>query len=158
MNFQLSENKLVFTFLSRIMQMSYLGLSKPIRDPTHPEDPTGTDPKPADPTISVVGGGFSPHRNRLRRVGFGFYPPKPEKPEPTGEKPRFRQEPQIPARNPDSGEKNSRIQRKKPRSRPKNPDSGDISRRSDEILTGSGEISSNPMRLPPDLAKSHRFR
>ena len=111
-----------------------LGLSKPNRDPTHPEDPTGTDPKPVDPIIPVVGGGFSPHRNRLR------------------------QEPPIPARNPDSGEKNSRIQRKKPRSRPKNPDSGDISCRSGEILIGSGEISSNPMRLPPDLAKSHRFR
>ena len=40
----------------------------------------------------------------------------------------------------------------------KNPDSSPISRRSNEILIESSEISSNPMRLKPDLAKSHRLR
>ena len=44
------------------------------------------------------------------------------------------------------------------RSRQKNPDFSDISCRSDEILTGSGQISTNPMRFPLDLAKSHRIR
>ena len=37
-----------------------LGLSKPIRDPTHPEDPIETDPKPIDPTIPMVNDGSSP--------------------------------------------------------------------------------------------------
>ena len=40
----------------------------------------------------------------------------------------------------------------------KNPDSGAISRRSNEILIESSEISSNSVRLKPDLAKSHRFQ
>ena len=124
---------------------------------THPRpDPPGG----SDRNRSETG---RPDYSGCRRRVFS-----PQKPTPAG---RFRflspktrktrtdrRKTQIPARNPDSGEKNSRIQRKKPISRPKNPDSGDISRRSGEILTGSGEISSNPMRLPPDLAKSHRFR
>ena len=57
----------------------------------------------------------------------------------------------------DSGEKNPDSSDKKPRSRPKNPDSGAISRRSDEILSESSEISSNMVRLPPDLGFSHFF-
>ena len=73
-----------------IAKLKKVGLSKPIRDPTHPEDLTRIDSKLADLSILVVDGGFSPLRNRLRRVGFGFYPSKPEKPEPIGEKPRFR--------------------------------------------------------------------
>ena len=43
-----------------IAKLKKVGMSKPIRDPTHPEDPTGTDPKPADSTIPAVSGGFSP--------------------------------------------------------------------------------------------------
>ena len=73
----------------KLYRSDQLGLSKPIRDPTHPKDPTRTNLKPTDPTILAVDGRCSPPRNRLRRVGFGFYPPKPKKPELTGEKPRF---------------------------------------------------------------------
>lgn len=55
-----------------------------------------------------------------------------------------------PVTNLDSGKKNLD-------SNEQNLDSGDISRRFDEILTGSSEISLNPVKLSPNLAKSHRF-
>ena len=112
-----------------------LGLSKPIRDPTHPEDPIETDPKPADPTILTVNDGSSPPETDS---GGSVSVSIPSKPEPTREKPKSQQ---VKFQN----------------STKKNPDSRDISRRFGEILTGSSEISSNPMRLPPGLAKSHRF-
>ena len=75
-----------------IAKLKKVGMSKPIRDPTHLEDPTEIDLKPIDPIILAVDGEFSPPINQLRRVGFSFCPPKLEKPELTGEKPRFRRE------------------------------------------------------------------
>ena len=111
-----------------------LGLSKPIRRPNPPEEP---DQNQFDPTTSVVCDESSPPEIDSSGSVSVSLPPKPET--------------QLPARNPDSDEKNSRSQRK-------NLDSGNISRKFGGILTGSGKISSNPVRFQLDLAKSQRFR
>ena len=84
--------------------ISWLGLSKPIRDSTHSEDPIGTDPKPADLTIPAIGDGSSPPKTdsdgsisvstpkNLKKLN------RPEKNPYSGEKPKFQLEIQIPAR------------------------------------------------------------
>ena len=81
-----------------------LGLSKHIRWPDPPGDPTGTDLKPADLTYSGGRRRIFSTRNRLQRVSFGFSPPKIRKPEPTSEKPIIRRKPRF-------WRENSRFQR-----------------------------------------------
>ena len=130
-------------------------LSRPIQTHPRPNPPGGPDQNQSETDQPDYSDGrrwvFSP-RNRLRRVDFSFYSPKPKKPELTSEKPRFRRETQIPARKiPESGGK------KKTKSRPKNPNSCDNSRRSGKILTEFGEISLIPMRFSSDLELSHHF-
>jgi len=96
-------------------------------------------------------GGSSSPETDSGRSGFGFPPLKPEKPEPTKRFPDSSQNFQNSAKKP-------KFRRKNPDSDDIFPDSGSISLRSDGILTGSGEISSNPVRFSPNLAKSHWIR
>ena len=131
--------------------LSSVGLSKHIRWPDPPETrPELIQNQPTRPT-PVVGGRFS-----SPEIDFGglvsISLPKNLK------KPIIRQKTQIPARNPDFYEKILDSSNKTPRSRLKNLDSGTILRRSNKILSESSEISSNLVRLPSDLVKSHRFR
>ena len=141
--------------------MYWVGLSKPIRDPTHPEDPIKTNPKSANPIIPTVDGGSSPPETDFGRSISVSIPQNQKNPNwpvknpDSSEKPRFRRETQIPARKiPKSG---GEKKKKKPRSRPKNPNSGDNSRRSGKILTEFGEISLIPMRFSLNLEFSHYF-
>ena len=89
----------------------WLGLSKHIRWPDPPEDPTGTDPKPADPTYSSNRRRIFSTKNWLQQVGFGFSPPKTRKPEPTGEKPIIRQKPRFRREKPKSRRLKPRFRR-----------------------------------------------
>ena len=96
-------------------------------------------------------GGSSSPETDSGGSGFGFPPLKPEKPEPTKRFPDSSQ-------NFQNSAKKLKFQRKNPDSDDIFPDSGSISLRSDGILTESGEISSNPVRFSPNLAKSHWIR
>ena len=61
---------------------SWVGLSRPIRDPTHPEDPTGDR---SETDRSDYSGGrrrVSASRTRKRRVGWRIFSPKPEETRP----------------------------------------------------------------------------
>ena len=65
------------------MQQLLLGLSRPIRNPTHPEDPTGDRSETGRPDQVTGRRRIIFSKNRLRRVGLGFPLPKPEKSDPT---------------------------------------------------------------------------
>ena len=82
----------------------HLGLSRLIRQPDPPEEPTGPNPNPADPTAPPGRWRVFTSPNRFWWVGFGFPPQKSEKPElidwfpDFGKFSRFRQIFQIPAK------------------------------------------------------------
>ena len=138
----------MFFSICQTYNQAYIGLSKHIRWPNPPGDPTGTDPKPADPTYSGGQQRIFSTKNQLRQVGFGFSPPK------TRTDLRKTHNPaktQILVRKFQISAIKTQILTIK------NPDLGAISRRSNKILMESSEISSNPVRLKPDLTKSHRF-
>ena len=60
-----------------------LGLSRPIRNLTHPEDPIGDRSETGRPDQVTGRRRIIFSKNRLRRVGLGFPLPKLEKSDPT---------------------------------------------------------------------------
>ena len=122
----------------------FLGLSRFIRVPDPPKEPTRSDPKLADPTTPTGRRRVFITKNRFRQVGFRFSSLKTRKSWTNRKISRFRA-------------KFSRNWWKNPNPGDIFPDSGAISLRFDEILTGSGKISSNSVRFSSDLCFFHRF-
>ena len=118
-----------------------LGLSIQSEDLTHPKVPTGSDPKTGRPNQVTGRRWVICSKNRLRRVGLGF---PPQKPDPTNVLRIFNK------KFPESS-RISRIQWDFPDSGNKFSYFGDLSSRSSDILSKSSEISLDP-------ARSHQIR
>ena len=129
----------------------WLGLSKFIRIPDPPEEPTRSNPKLTDPTTSAGRRQVFITRNQFCRVRLRFSSLKTRKTQTDRKISKFR------LKNPNSDQNFPEFSDKTQIPVIFFPFFGFISLRSDEILTGSGEISSNPVRFSPDLAKSHRI-
>ena len=135
-----------------------IGLSRPIRNPTHPEDPTGDRSETGRPDQVTGRRRVICSKNRLRRVDLGFPLQNLKKTDPTDVL-------RISSKNFQNLAEISRIRRDFPDSGLKFPDSdfkfsdssnkfsyfSDLSSRSSDISSKSSEISL-------DLARSHQIR
>ena len=144
--------------LSIQSSQSRLGLSIQSEDPIHPKIPTVSDPKTGRPDQVTGRWRVICSKNRLRRVGLGFPPQNPKKPDPTDIL-------RFPSKNFQNPAKVSRLRLYFPDSGVKFPDSSikfldsgnklsyfsDLSSRSSDISSKSSEIS-------PNLARSHQIR
>ena len=140
-------------FWKTTLSLSRLRAVHPIQRPDPPENSDRIRPDQVTGWRRVICS-----KNRLRRVGLGFPPQNPRKPDPTDVL-------RFPSKNFQNPAEVSRIRRYFPESGHKFPDSGlkfpdsgnklsyfgDLSSRSSDISSKSSEIS-------PDLARSHQIR